>query len=131
MDPNNARLRIATRIHYALRRWLGQGIDVERMLLRPAYAKEVLHVCHGCGDIELRALAIDFEALPAPVEAPVEDAVVRMPAARSERSRKTSSRRVRSAAAVRIDLPTLPAPTRASTPWWAAGWWRRWVLRAG
>ncbi len=60
MDPT-ARLRIATRIHYALLRELGAGIDVAYMLKSDDYAREVLCVCDGCGDDELVALARRFE----------------------------------------------------------------------
>ncbi len=60
MDPTS-RLRIATRIHYALLRHLGTGIDVGYMLKRDDYAREVLYVCEGSGDPELTALARKFE----------------------------------------------------------------------
>ena len=60
MDPTS-RLRIATRIHYALLRHLGTGIDVGYMLKRDDYAREVLYVCQGSGDAELAALALKFE----------------------------------------------------------------------
>jgi hypothetical protein len=60
MDPTS-RLRIATRIHYALLRHLGTGIDVGYMLKRDDYAREVLYVCEGSGDPELAALARKFE----------------------------------------------------------------------
>jgi hypothetical protein len=60
MDPTS-RLRIATRIHYALLRHLGTGIDVGYMLKREDYAREVLYVCEGSGDAELASLAHKFE----------------------------------------------------------------------
>jgi len=60
MDPTS-RLRIATRIHYALLRHLGTGIDVGYMLKREDYAREVLYVCEGTGDAELASLARKFE----------------------------------------------------------------------
>ena len=60
MDPTS-RLRIATRIHYALLRHLGTGIDVGYMLKREDYAREVLYVCEGTGDPELASLARKFE----------------------------------------------------------------------
>jgi hypothetical protein len=60
MDPTS-RLRIATRIHYALLRNLGTGIDVGYMLKREDYAREVLYVCEGSGDAELASLARKFE----------------------------------------------------------------------
>ena len=60
MDPTS-RLRIATRIHYALLRHLGTGIDVGYMLKREDYAREVLYVCEGSGDPELASLGRKFE----------------------------------------------------------------------
>jgi hypothetical protein len=60
MDPTS-RLRIATRIHFALLRHMGAGIDVGYMLKRADYAREVLYVCEGSGDAELFALMRKFE----------------------------------------------------------------------
>ncbi|HEY0857450.1 MAG TPA: hypothetical protein VGE16_10345 [Albitalea sp.] len=56
----NTRLRIATRIHFALMRHLGEGIDVGVMLKQPAEAREVLWVCEASGDAELMALAHQY-----------------------------------------------------------------------
>ena len=56
------RFRIATRIHHALIRELGEGIDVVMMLGREPYAREVLHVCNACGSRELVRLARHFRA---------------------------------------------------------------------
>lgn len=56
------RFRIATRIHYALKRELGEGIDVGMMLGRPDYAREILAACRASGDLELAALAREFQA---------------------------------------------------------------------
>ena len=56
------RFRIATRIHYALKRELGEGIDVGMMLGRPDYAAEILGACRASGDMELAALAREFVA---------------------------------------------------------------------
>ena len=56
------RFRIATRIHHALIRELGDGIDVVMMLGREPYAREVLHVCNACGSRELVRLARHFRA---------------------------------------------------------------------
>jgi len=74
MDPT-ARLRIATRIHYALLREMGAGIDVGYMLKNDDYAREVLCVCEGCGGEELAGLARRFEC------ATVADAAATRPAA--------------------------------------------------
>jgi len=66
MDDNAQQLLlIASRIHHALLRYLGEGIDVGAMLASDDYAREVLYVCAGCGDEELNALGRQFELLQA------------------------------------------------------------------
>ncbi len=60
MDANN-RLRIATRIHFALMRHLGADVvDVGHMLKNDTEAREVLWVCDASGDAELVSLARKF-----------------------------------------------------------------------
>jgi hypothetical protein len=53
-------LQIATRIHHFLVRELGRGIDVEKMLHQPRYARDVLLVCDACRGSELAELASSF-----------------------------------------------------------------------
>jgi hypothetical protein len=61
MTPtSNRRLQLATRIHYALLRELGQGVDVGRLLKQPAYARDVLLVCDACSGNDLPRLAKAF-----------------------------------------------------------------------
>jgi len=50
-------LRIATRIHFGLKQWLGEGIDVEAMLRQPDEAREILFVCQASGNADLQSLA--------------------------------------------------------------------------
>jgi len=57
----NTRLRIATRIHFALLRNLGEGVDVAVMLKHEEVAREVLWVCEGSGDPELVALGRQYQ----------------------------------------------------------------------
>ena len=57
----NTRLRIATRIHFALLRHLGEGVDVAVMLKHEAQAREVLWVCEASGDDELVALGRQYQ----------------------------------------------------------------------
>jgi len=57
-----AQLRIAARIHYALKGLLGEGIDIAAMLDDPAEAREVLFVCRASGNATLVALADLFFA---------------------------------------------------------------------
>jgi hypothetical protein len=65
VDHAANRLRIATKIHFAMRRYLGEGLDVGAMLKDAAYATEVLHVCRASRDPELCALADQFQAASA------------------------------------------------------------------
>ena len=53
-------LRIATRIHFLLKRDLGEGINVAAMLSDENEAREVLYVCQASGNVELGALARQF-----------------------------------------------------------------------
>jgi hypothetical protein len=62
VDSNLSRLRIAARIHFFLKRELGIGIDVERMLKRASYAGEVLALCDSVKGSELAQLAQQFRA---------------------------------------------------------------------
>jgi hypothetical protein len=57
---SNRRLQLATRIHYALLRELGQGVDVGRFLKYPLYARDVLLVCDACSGHDLPRLAKAF-----------------------------------------------------------------------
>ena len=58
---HNTRLRIATRIHFALLRHLGEGVDVALMLKQESQAREVLWVCEASGDPELVALGRQYQ----------------------------------------------------------------------
>ena len=60
VDLNN-RLRIATRIHFAQLRHLGEGVDVATMLKQKNQAREVLWVCEASGDPELVALGRQYQ----------------------------------------------------------------------
>jgi hypothetical protein len=53
-------LRIAARIHFILKRDLGEGINVAAMLSDANEAREVLFVCQASGNPELVSLARQF-----------------------------------------------------------------------
>ena len=59
MDPTT-RLRIATRIHFALLRHFGEDVGIQALLDGDANAREALWVCEACGDAELVMLARQF-----------------------------------------------------------------------
>jgi hypothetical protein len=56
------RLRIATRIHFALLRHFGEDVEVGTLLKNEAEANEALWVCEASNDAELIALARQFRA---------------------------------------------------------------------
>ena len=57
------RLQIATRMRELLLREIGHDIEVERLLTRDRYARDVLLVCDACTGSELPGLAAQFRAL--------------------------------------------------------------------
>ena len=65
MDPK-ARMHLATRMHYALLRYLGTGIEANRMIGDASYAREVLFVCEGSKDEVLQELGRQFAATMRP-----------------------------------------------------------------
>ena len=64
MDPT-IRLRLATRIHFALRRNYGEDVAVSTLLRGLPEAREALWVCAASGDAELTALAQQFAEMTA------------------------------------------------------------------
>ena len=68
MHPRHA-LKIAARIHRMLLRELGQGLDRQRMVREPLYARDVLLVCDALRDTDAPFLAQHFRlAATAPEE---------------------------------------------------------------
>jgi NAD-specific glutamate dehydrogenase len=57
----STRLRIATRIHFALLRHYGEHVEVGVLLKHGADAREALWVCEASGDTEMAALARQFK----------------------------------------------------------------------
>ena len=117
------RLQIATRMHELLLREIGHGIEVERLLTRDRYARDVLLVCDACKGSELPGLACEFRLLtpgavrPPPVASAVSPGHAAHP---TEWSRDTSGFGVSHPPEVRpANLP--PAPTdsgrRSRLPW--------------
>ena len=74
MDPTS-RLRLATRIHFALMRQFDEAVEVRDLLDGSANGREALWVCEASGDAELTAMAQEFKratrrAAATPVAAP-------------------------------------------------------------
>jgi hypothetical protein len=64
VDPTS-RLRIATRIHFALLRHYGEDVTVDTLLQGGIDAREALWVCEASGHDDLVALARQFDATAA------------------------------------------------------------------
>ena len=58
-DPT-VRLRLATRIHFALLRHCGESVGVSTLLNGGDEAREALWVCQASGNAEMVALALQF-----------------------------------------------------------------------
>lgn len=68
LDPNT-RLRIATRIHFALLRQYGEDVAVSTLLAGEGDAREALWVCEASGDDELVGLVRQLKSAPKPMPA--------------------------------------------------------------
>lgn len=66
----SSRLRIATRIHFALLRRYGEAVEVDSLLKGDPESREALWVCEASGDAELGALAKQFTAAGEPARRP-------------------------------------------------------------
>lgn len=64
-----SRLQLATRIHIALLRTLGEGVDVSRMLRQRPYGDEVIEICRSLLEPGLVDLADRFDDLTAAEDA--------------------------------------------------------------
>ena len=64
-DPT-VRLRLATRIHFALLRHFGEQVSVSNLLKGGPEAREAQWVCEASGNAEMVSLALQFaQAIPA------------------------------------------------------------------
>ena len=62
-----SRLQLATQMHQLLLRELGHGIEVERLLTRERYARDVLLVCDAMAGTDLPRLSAQFRrTIPEP-----------------------------------------------------------------
>lgn len=122
-----ARMHLATRIHYALLRFLGTGIEANRMVGDASYAREVLFVCEGSKDEVLQDLGRQFAAMtrppgtarPASAVGPTRHPPIRQPAAPQAPGRApTADRPAADAIAREADASgrtsSLPAPQDAT-----------------
>jgi hypothetical protein len=69
MPHRFTRMQLAARIHFALVREHGVGVDVGRMLRQRDYALQVLRRCRGAASFALLDLADRFDALSAAEDA--------------------------------------------------------------
>ena len=76
MDTST-RLRIATRIHFALLRRYGENVEVGTLMKGEVDAREAMWVCEASGDRELVALARQLRQAQRRDAAPVAKAAVK------------------------------------------------------
>ena len=69
---SNTRLRVATRIHHALMRHLGETVAVRALIDDSAEGREALWVCESSDDRELVDLARQFKRSSQPKTAPAQ-----------------------------------------------------------
>ena len=69
MAKPDHRLQLARRIHQVLVQQIDHEIEVERLLVDPRYARDVLLVCDALAGTEAPPLATQFRQLPTPVAA--------------------------------------------------------------
>ena len=68
LDPT-IRLRLATRIHFALLRRYGEDVEVSTLLRGTPEAREAMWVCEASGSVELISLARQFAGATASAQA--------------------------------------------------------------
>lgn len=108
-------LRIANRIDLMLRRELGEGIDVARLLKDALYARDVLLVCEAQPGSSLDSLARHFRlAQSEPVDA------LGQPSTFGDTSSFGSTL---SGAPSMLDDDELPPVRRAKAPWFSPSRW--------
>jgi hypothetical protein len=119
----STRLRIATRIHFALKRHFGEDVAVRSLLKNDAEAREALWVCEASGDVELTALARQFRRATQAEAAAAASVKVAAPIGRAPQ--ETAWARDTSGFGV-TNLPALDtAPAEASHSWFSAPSWLR------
>jgi hypothetical protein len=134
LDPTS-RLRLATRIHFALLRQFGTTVAVSDLLEARGEGREALWVCAASGDPELEALARDLaraneRSAAKPVPVTVRAAV---PAQRAGRVPQDTawSQDTSGFGSSRLAEPGLQPTRRAAAPSWFApmDWLRRSAAR--
>ncbi len=126
MDPT-IRLRIATRIHFALLRHYGEDVAVSTLLRNGAPAREALWVCEASSHDELVQLARQFETATRQEARAVK---LRERQARAETSQGTTPRDMvwsqdTSGFGLSRPLELTDAPASASGRWLKPSTWLR------
>ena len=128
LDPT-MRLRVATRIHFALLRHCGEQVSVSALLQGSNEMREALWVCEASNQAELVALATQFTRLAqaAAAAAPTAAAALAEPAAPQDAAWAQDS----SGFGLSRPAEELASARRSATPATSAGWLSpaRWLRR--
>ena len=123
LDPTS-RLRIATRIHFALMRHFGEDVEISSLLKNKADTREVMWVCEASGDVELITLARQFQRA-SKLEAAAE-AAARAPVQTSGRvAQDTGWSRDTSGIGLSRPLELEAPPADATHSWFSTPSWMR------
>jgi hypothetical protein len=136
LDPTS-RLRIATRIHFALLRQFDEAVEVRDLLDGNGPGREALWVCEASGDAELATLARELRSTrrtPAAATAPRDTAAAPLHAPSGGRvAQDTTWGQDTSGFGLSLPAELGPQPTRsaAASPSWFApmDWLRRGASR--
>ena len=129
-DPT-VRLRLATRIHFALLRHCGESVGVSTLLNGGNEAREALWACQASGNAEMVALALQFTtsavALIAPRQAASDRSAAMHHAAPQDAAWAQDTSGFGVSRPADDSLPAAQAPARAQTPadWLNPAHWRR------
>ena len=132
LDPT-VRLRVATRIHFALLRHCGEQVPVSALLQGGNEMREALWVCEASNQAELVALAAQFAQLVKLAQ--VTAAPARATAAVPERAAPQDAVWAKDTSGFGLSRPAdeMTTASRSATPAASAGWLSpaRWLRRSG
>ena len=131
MDPTS-RLRLATRIHFALLRQFGEAVEVSDLLEGRGEGREALWVCAASGEPELAAMARELASanrrsrvVTAPAVRPTLPPPLVRTGGRVPQETPWSQNTTGFGSTRPAELPLRPAPSEPAPSWFAPMDWLR------